>query len=185
MKKIMVGICAFLVATALTGCGFWDEQVQEFRAAVRPEYEKTTDARELLDKILQQIADSNPTLVLVDGILVDDDLGLPHYEVLDISVLDHFDQDDIVAGYVVRPVITVENPKLLMVVEAADKEAAVRVKAAMEQVKSDQYQEFAKTEIWARYLIDSNELNRQGNFLIYATWNDPADLVKVFQRHVQ
>ena len=162
-----------------------DEQAKKVDEKLHPKYEKIEDAQGILDKVLEHIAESSPELSYIDGELVDAELGLPHFEVMDITEIEHFDAEDIVDGYVVRPVVGVENPKLLIVTQAVNKEASARVREGLNKVKSDQYEQFTEADMWTRHLIDTNETERQGNFLIYATWNDAKELVKVFQRHVQ
>ena len=187
MKKILIGVSLVLIiGLAYVFTHEWfSEQKDKVEKVMHPEYEKIDDARGVLDKILEHISETNPGLTLVDGELVDSELGLPHYEVVGILELAHFDEDKIVSGCVVRPVVTAENPKMLIVVEAADKAASVQTKAAMDKVKSDQYEQFTDAGMWTQYLIDENKIERQGNFLLYATWEDSKDLVKIFQRYVQ
>lgn len=187
MKKILIGVSVVLVLglTYVFTHEWFSEQKDKVEEVMHPEYEKIDDARGVLDKILEHIAEVDPELSLVDGELVDAALGLPHYEVVDILEMAHFDEEDVVSGCVVRPIVATENPKILMVVEANGKDASVKTKAAMTKVHSDQYEEFKDAGMWTRYLIDENQVERQGNFLLYATWEDPKDLVKIFQRHVQ
>jgi len=187
MKKILIGVGIVLVVLlgGFLSQNWLTEQAEKVDKMIHPDYEKIDEARGILDKVLEHIAESSPELAFVDGQLVDAELGLPVFEVVPVSEIEHFDEKDIVDGYVVHPVVANNNPKLLMVVQATDKEATVRVKDAMGKMKSDQYEDFAKANMWIRHLIDENATERQGNFLIYATWDDAKELVKVFQRHVQ
>ena len=187
MKKwfLGLGIVVFIIFVGILGHNWLDEQALKIDKMINPEYEKIDDARGILDKILEYIAETNPELSLVDGQLVDAELGLPRFEMVDLATTLHFNVEDIVDGYVVRPVVGVENPKLLIVAQAVDKEASARVRDGLNKMRSDQYEEFSEADMWTRHLIDANENERQGNFLIYATWDDAKELVKVFQRHVQ
>ena len=182
MKKILVGITGFGIILILLGCGLVQNQAESMK---HPEHEKIEDARGILDKVLEHIADTNPELSFEDGKLVDSELGLPHFEVVDISEIEHFDEKDVVNGFVVRPIVDVDNPKLLIVVEAVNKEASSNLQKAMGKVKSDQHVKFEDAGILTKYLINDNKTVRQGNFLIYATWEESVDIVKVFEKHVR
>jgi len=187
MKKFLIGTAAvlFVIFVGFFSHNWLAERAKAIDTLINPDHEKVEDARGILDKVLEHIAETSPELSLIDGELVNSELGLPVFEVLPISEITHFDEQDIVDGHIVRPIVTVENPRLLIIIEAVDKDAAVRTKDAMAKVLSDQHAEFADGDVWTRHLIDDNETERQGNFLIYATWDDAKELVKVFQRHVQ
>lgn len=186
MKKLLIGagIMIFLFI-GIFSHNWFSEQVEKVDKVINPEYEKIDDVRGILDKVLEHIAEINPELSFIDGQLVDSELALPRFEVVDIATTLHFNVEDIVDGYVVRPVVGVENPKLLIVAQAVDMKASARIREDLNKVKSDQYEEFVQADMWVQHLIDTNEIERQGNFLIYVTWDDAKELVKVFQRHVQ
>jgi len=183
MKKLLFGILIIMTIFTLIGCA----QVKAYvKTLEQPkDNEKIEDARGILDKVLEHIAESDHELSFEDGKLVDSELGVPHFEVLPISEIKHFDEKDVVDGFIVHPVVDVDNPKLLIVVEAVDKKASISLNDAMRKVKSDQYAEFKDGGMITEYLINNNETVRQGNFLIYVTWEKAEDIVKVFERHVR
>jgi|GEM_PF-2295539 len=148
-------------------------------------YEKIDDARGILDKILEHIAKIDPELSFKDDQLLDSELGIPRFEISSFSEIKHFDKKDVVDGYIVRPVVDVENPKLLIVLEAADKKASVNLTQALKKVQSDQWAKYKDHDLWTRHLINESKNVRQGNFLIYAIWEDPVDIVKIFEQHVR
>ena len=182
MKKILVGILGFMTIFTFYGCS----QVKAHMATLeQPDHEKIEDARGILDKVLEHIAETNPELSFEDGELLDSELGVPHFETFPISEIEHFDEKDVVDGFVVRPVVEVDNPKLLIVVEAVDKKACENLVKTMGKVKSDQMVEFKDGGMLTKHLIYENKTVRQGNFLIYVTWEQPEEIVKVFERHVR
>lgn len=182
MKKILVGILGFVTIFTLFGCHQVKNKMEEMK---HPDHEKIEDVRGILDKVLEHIADTDPELSFENGELLDSELGVPHFEVISISEIGHFKEKDVVDGFVVRPVVPVDNPKLLIVVEAVDKDASGNLNKAMAKVKSDQIVDFKDAGILTKYLIDNNKTVRQGNFLIYVTWEGSEDIVKVFERHVR
>ena len=182
MKKMLVSILGVMVIFTLFGCSQVKAYMQSFE---HPEYEKIEDARGILDKVLEHIADASSELSFEDGKLVDSELGVPHFEIFPFSEIKHFDQKDVVDGYIVRPVVDVDNPKLLIVLKSVDKNACERLKGSLGKVKSDQWAEFKDAGMLSRYLINENEIVRQGNFLIYVTWTRPESIVKVFERHAR
>ena len=182
MKKLFVGILGIMMIFTLFGC----TQVKAFMKSMeQPDHEKIEDARGILDKVLEHIAENSSKLSFEDGELLDSELGVPHFETLSISEIEHFDEKDVVDGFIVRPVVEVENPKLLIVVEAVDKKASENLVKAMGKVKSDQMVEFKDAGMMTKYLLNENKSVRQGNFLIYVTWENPQEIVKVFERHVR
>jgi hypothetical protein len=182
MKKTLLGILGLMAIFMLFGC----HQVQKkMEAIIHPDHEKIEDVHGILNKILEHIADSNPKLSYEEGQLLDSELGIPHFEIVSILEIEHFKEKDIVAGFVVRPMVAVDNSELLIVVEAVDKKASASLNQAMDKVKSDQYERFKDAGILTRHLINNNETVRQGNFLIYVTWEKPEEIVKVFERHVR
>jgi len=182
MKKLFVGLAVIAMAFILLGCS----QVKAHMESLEhPDHEKIEDARGILDKILEHIAKTSPELSFENGELVDSELGEPHFEIFNFSQIKHFAKKDVVDGYIVRPVVDVDNPKLLIVMEAVDKEASVRLQGAMAKVKSDQLVEFKDSGILTKYLINNNKTTRQGNYLVYTTWPESEDIVKVFERHVR
>jgi hypothetical protein len=182
MKKILVGILGFVIIFTLFGCHQVKNQMEKI---AHPDHKKIEDVREILDKVLEHIADHNPELSFEDGELLDSELGVPHFDIVSISENSHFKEKDVVDGFIVRPVVDVDNPKLLIVVEAVDKEASGTLNKAMIKVKSDQQVQFQDAGILVKYLIDNNKTVRQGNYLIYVTWEGAEDIVKVFERHVR
>ena len=182
MKKILIGILGIMTIFMLIGCAQVKAYVDNLE---QPDHEKIKDAHGILDKVLEHIAESDSELSFEDGKLVDSELGVPHFEVLPISEIKHFDEKDIVDGFIVHPVVDVDNPKLLIVAEAVDKKASMSLNEAMGKVKSDQYAEFKDSGVLTMYLINKNQTVRQGNFLIYVTWEKAEDIVKVFERHVR
>jgi len=182
MKKMLIGIFGIMTIFTLLGCA----QVKAYMENLEhPDHEKIENAQGILDKVLEHIAETDPELSFENGILVDSELGVPHYEVLPISKIKHFDEKDIVDGFIVHPVVDVDNPKLLIVVEAVDKKASINMYQTMGKVKSDQFVEFKDSGVLTKYLINENKTVKQGNFLIYVTWEESEDIVKVFERHVR
>ena len=182
MKKILVGVLGVGIIFTLFGCSQVKAHVKSME---KPEYEKIEDVRGILDKVLAHIAESSSELSFENGELLDSELGVPHYETLPFSEIEHFNEKDVVDGFIVRPVVDVENPKLLIVIEAVDKEACSNLLKGLEKVKSDQMVEFKDSGILTKYLINENKTVRQGNFLFYVTWEKPEEIVKVFERHVK
>jgi len=182
MKKILITILGIVMIFILLGCSKIKKQVEAMK---QPDHEKVEDAHGILDKILGHIAETNPELSFEDGTLVDSELGVPHFEISPYSEIKHFDEKDVVDGYIVRPVVDVENPRLLIVIEAADKKASEKLVKSLGKVKSDQQKDFKDSGILTRYIIDENKTIRQGNFLLYATWDKSEKIVKVFERHVR
>ena len=117
--------------------------------------------------------------------MLDSELGVPHFDIVSVSQIPHFKEKDVVEGFVVRPVVDVDNPELLIVIEAVDQDACDNINEAMAKVKSDQQVQFQDAGIMEKYLIDNNKTIRQGNYLIYVTWEESEDIVKVFERHVR
>ena len=148
-------------------------------------HEKIDDARGILDKILKHIAKADPKLSFEDDQLLDSELGIPRFEISSFSEIKHFDKKDVVDGYIVRPVVDVENPKLLIVLEAVDTKASQNLSQALRKVQSDQWMKYKDLNLWMRHLINESKNVRQGNFLIYAIWEDPVDIVKIFEQHVR
>jgi len=185
MKKILASVLIFMLIFTLFGCKQVKDKVEEIKGQMEPDREKIEDTRGILDKVLKHIADTDPELSFKDGTLLDSELGVPHFDVVPISEIKHFNKKDVVDGFIVRPVVDVDNPKLLIVVEAVDKSASESLKKAMAKVHSDQYEKFKDAGIMTRYLVSNNKTVRQGNFLIYVTWEDTQDIVKVFERHVR
>jgi len=186
MKKLLIGagIMVFLFI-GIFSHNWFSEQAEKVDKFFNPDCEKIDNAQDVLGKVLEHIAEINPELSFIDGQLVDSELALPRFEVVDIATIEHFNGEDIVDGYVVRPVVGVENPKLLIVAQAVDMKASMRIREELNKVKSDQYEQFVEAGMWVQHLIDTNEIERQGNFLIYVTWDDAKELVKIFQRYVQ
>ena len=182
MKKILVGSLGILLIFALSSCQRIKDTVDKIE---HPKHEKIEDARGILDKVLEHIANSNPEISFKDGQLVDSELGFPRFQTVPISEIKHFDDKDIVDGFIVRPVVDVENPHLLIVVEAVDKKASESSKQAMDKVHSDQFEKFKDAGMMTKYLVENNKTVRQGNFLLYVTWADSEDIVKIFERHVR
>lgn len=182
MKKIIVGILGVVTIFTLFGCHQVKNEMEKLK---HPQHEKIEDVREILDKVLEHIAANNSELSFEDGELLDSELGVPHFDIVSISEIPHFKEKDVVDGFVVRPVVDVDNPELLIVVEGVDKDASSNLKNAMLKVKSDQQVQFQDAGALAKYLIDNNKTTRQGNYLIYVTWESPEDIVKVFERHVR
>lgn len=179
MKKFLIGVLGLGMLLILVSC----QQVKEKMEKVEPE--KIEDVRGILDKVLAHIADHHPELSLDEGQLLDTELGIPRFETVDLSEINHFDDKDIVDGLIVRPVVEVENPHLLIVVEAVDQEASRNLNQAMVKVKSDQLKQFGDAGILTKKLVNEGKAVRQGNFLIYVTWEGAVDIVRVFERHVR
>ena len=182
MKKIGIGLLGVVTVLTLIGCHQLKNQMDTM---VHPDHEKIEDVRELLNKVLVHIAENNPELSFEDGKLLDYKSGLPHFDMLPLLEIDHFHEEDVVDGLIVRPVVDVDNPRLLIIAKAVDKAASVNLNQAMVKVKSDQFESFENADMLTKYLIDNNQTVRQGNFLIYVTWEDAEEIVKVFERYVQ
>jgi len=182
MKKMLLGIIGLGVLFALLGCQRAAKQMEEMQ---HPKHEKIEDAQGILDKVLTHIAEHDVALSFENGELLDTELGIPRFEIVPVLENKHFEEKDIVDGFIVRPVVEVENPRILIVVEAVDKKASLKLQAAMGKVKADQYQTYSEAGMWTTYLIDHNKTIRQGNFLIYVTWESAADIVKIFEQHVR
>ena len=182
MKKILIGILGIVTILTLFGCQKIKDRAEAMK---KPEPEKIENARGVLDKMLEHIADTSPELSFKDGELVDSELGVPHFNVVPFSEIEHFNAKEVVDGFIVRPVVDVDNPKLLIIVEAVDKSGSESLVKAMEKVHSDQFEKFKDAGILTKYLIDNNKRVRQGNFLTYVTWEGSQEIVKVFERHVR
>jgi len=182
MKKILVGILGVAIIFTLFGCQRVKGKIESIK---KPDHEKIENARGILDKILEHIADTDRELSFKDGKLVDSELGVPHFDIVPFSEIKHFNAKEVVDGFIVRPVVDVDNPKLLIVVEAVDKKASESLVKAMAKVHSDQYEKFKEAGIQAKYLIGNNKTIRQGDHLLYVTWEGSKDIVKVFERYVR
>ena len=182
MKKISVCLLGIVIISTLLGCQKIKDKVE---AMEHPEYEKIEDASGILDKILEHIAKITPEFSFEAGELLDFELGVPRFERVPISEIKHFNEEDVVNGFIVRPVVDVDNPRLLIVVEAVDKEASNRLDKAMLKLHSDQSAKFFDDGIWTKYLVNNNETVRQGNFLLYVTWDNAEKIAKIFERHVR
>ena len=186
MKKKLVGVLGFVVLMTLFSCHQGEGTTAEMKENIEhPDHKKARDAREVLDKVMEHIANTNPKLSFENGELLDSELGVPHFNIVSFSEIEHFDEKDVIDGFIVRPVVDVDNPKLLIVLEAVDQKASVSLNQAMAKVKSDQWMVYKNTDMLTKYLIDNNKTVRQGNYLIYATWEDAEEIVKVFERHVR
>jgi len=176
--SVFLGIVAILL---LFGC----QQIKEKFNSLSPEYEQIADVDGLLNAILEQIAKTNADLVFDGQTLVDVEHGLPHFERVSFSEIEHFDASDVVAGLVIRPIIGSGNPRLIVIVKATDKAASDSLEQVMRMIHSDQLVKFQDAGVWDLSLINDNKMPRQGNFLLYVTWEDSEELVKVFERHVR
>lgn len=186
MKKNIVGMIGLVIMIALIGC----QQTKDASAEVKgkmehPNHQKARSASDVLNKVLEHIAHTDPELSFENSQLLDYELGVPHFNIVPFSEIEHFEVKDVVDGFIVRPVVGVDNPKLLIILEAVDKKASVNLNQALLKVKSDQWVAYRDSGIWDVHLISTNKTVRQGNYLIYATWEDSEEIVKVFERHVQ
>lgn len=179
MKKLLL---TALIALTLFGCSQAEDLVKE---QFTPEYEKMATASDILEEILIHIADHDPKLSFDDGNLVDTELGIPRYEIVSLTEIDHFSPDAIAEGYVVSPVVEIDNPHLLIVAKANDKASASDLNDSMKKVLSDQATQFHGKSMSQIHLVNMNQIVRQGDYLIYATWEDADELVRVFERHVR
>jgi len=179
MKKLLL---TSLIALTLLGCSQAEDKVKEM---ITPEYEKMADVSDILGEILTHIADHDSELSFDDGTLVDTELGIPRYEVAPLTEIDHFNPVEVAEGYVVRPVVEVDNPHLLIVVEANDKASASSLNNGMKKVLSDQVAQFHDKGLGKIHLVNTNQTIRQGNYLIYATWDGAKEITHVFERHVK
>jgi len=162
-----------------------DEAKDKIGEMVQPKHEKIEEARGVLDKVLEYIAEHDSELAFGEGQLLDAELGVPRFETVPISEIKHFEDKDVVEGFIVRPVVGVEDPYLLIVVEAVDKSASENLNKAMGKVKSDQQAQFRDADILTKYRINDNKTTRQGNYLIYVTWEKSEEIVKIFEQHVR
>ena len=97
----------------------------------------------------------------------------------------HFNSEDIHSGFILRPIVSTDNPNLIIVVRANNKESSENIKKSMIKVNSDQEAIFADADVRIRQLINNNQIVRQGNYLIYLTWEKADEAVRVFERHVR
>lgn len=185
MKKILIVLLGLGILITLIGCHQVEQVKNKMEEKKQTDQDKVEDPRNLLEKLLTYIAEHNNELSFEKNQLLDTELGVPRFETVSISEIKHFDDKDIVDGFIVRPVVDVENPHLLIIVEATDKQASENVNKALGKVKSDQLEKFADAGILTKYLINNNKTVRQGNFLIYVTWEKPEEIVKVFEKHVK
>ena len=184
MKKIFVGILGITIIFILVGCGQIKDVKDKITRMNKPDHEKIEDTREILNKVLEHIADTHSELSFRDGQLLDAELGVPRFETVSFSEIEHFSDKDVADGFIVRPMVDVENPHLLIIVEATNKDTSANLMKAMGKVKSDQFTKFKDAGMWTKYLINNNKTLRQGNFVIYVTWERSQDIVKVFECHI-
>jgi len=185
MKRMLLSFSCLMSICVLVGFGpFADvkEKIQEIKQA---EHEKIDDAQGILDKVLEHIAKVDPKLSFEDEQLLDSELGIPRFEISSYSEITHFDKKDVVDGYVVQPVVDADNPRLLVILEAVDKEASGNLNQALKKLQSDHWIDFKDHGIWIRYLVNEGKIVRQGSFLIYVVWEDPTEIVKIFEQHVR
>lgn len=185
MKKILIGTISVILIFVLVGFGPFKEMKDKIDELRQPEHEKIEDARGILDKVLEHIAAVDPHLSFEDEQLLDSELGMPRFEILSFSEIKQINAEDVVDGYLVQPVVNVDNPRLLIILQAVDKEASINLDQALKKVQSDHWVNFKAHNIWIRHLINEGKITRQGNFLIYAIWEDSIDIVKVFEQHVR
>jgi len=184
MKKILTLVStAFLIF--LLGFNPIETIKEHIDNIIHSEYEKLDNPQDLLDKLLAHMADVDPELTFENGQMLDSELGIPRLDILPFSEIEHFDKNDVIDGYIVRPVVEVDNPKLLILLKAKDVEASLRLNEALTKVRSDQWVDFSEADIYKRHLINKNQIIRQGNYLIYVTWEKSENIVKVFERHVR
>jgi len=179
MKKFGLAV---LITLTLLGCGKVEEKVDKM---ITKEYEKMVDVADILDVLLTHIADKNRKLSFEDGELIDTELGIPKYEITSFEEIEHFNPEEIVDGYVVKPVVETDNPHLLIVIAANGKEDAGSVNKAMQKVLSDQTKAFHGKGLRAHHLVNTNQIVRQGNYLIYATWEGSEEISHLFERYVK
>jgi len=185
MKKLLLVVATFVLIGFLVAFSPIQDAVDKVDEILRPDYEKIEDAEELLVKILEHLAQASPKISLEAGQLVDSELGTVRFEVLPYSEITHFNPDDVKDGYIVRPVVTSENSKLLIVLQAEDKDSSLALVDDLKKVKSDQWRTFADAGMMTKYLLNNCQIVRQGTYLIYVAWENPTDIVKVFERHVK
>jgi len=191
MKRIFLFLSVFLLITTTTSCHKVSDQIEKLEKQ-EPEYEKMEDPRQILDAIQEGIAKKVQDLEVADGVLSDKNTGFPYYEIIPLGtsqnhdkIAKHFNPEDIKSGYILRPIVTSDNAQLLIIVHAQDNEASENVKQAMAKVLSDQETQAAQTQIKNQHLIKSNGTIRQGNFLIYVTWEHTHDIIHIFEHHVR
>lgn len=182
MKKILVGILGIATSLSLLGCQQFENQIEKIE---QPTYEKIEDVRALLDKLLEHIAELDRGLSFINGQLVDSELGVPLFETVSISEIPHFKDEDVSQGFVVRPVVDVDNPRLLIVAEGVNPEMAAKLDDALLKVRSDQRVQFRDSGVLVNYMIDMNKTVRQGNYLLYVTWEKSEAIMEVFEQHVR
>jgi len=185
MKKILLGMVGVFLIVMLVGFGPLKDIKNRIDEIKNPGYEKIEDVRGILDEVLIHIDKTNPAISFENGQLLDSELGVPRFEITSFQHISHLETDDVLSGYMVEPAVTVDNPRVLIILNAVDKEASLRLQNALEKVKSDRWRDYKDTGIWNRYLINESKLVRQGTYLIYVIWEDPTDIVKVFERHVR
>jgi len=185
MKKFIKPFIATAVVALLIAFMPFEEIKSKIDEYTHTDPKKIQDSKELLDEILEHIAMLDPQLTFANDQLLDSELAIARYNILPLSVIDHFDEQLVVNGFVVRPVVTVEDPKTIIILEAVDIDASVELMDAFKKVQSDQWADFKNHGIFKRYLVDHNKSVRQGVFLLYVTWEDNEDIVKIFERHVR
>jgi len=185
MKKILLLISSLVFVVVLLGFGPVETIKERIDGIIHTDNEKLEDAQAILDKVLEHIADTDPELSFENGQMLDSELGVPRLEILPFSEIKHFNEKEVVDGYIVRPIVNVDNPKLLILLEAVDKDASASLNGALLKVKSDQWADFKDSGILTKALVNENKTVRQGNFLIYVSWEGSEEIVKIFERHVR
>ena len=179
MKRILI---LGVLVLSLVGCGVKLERtIQDF---THPMYKKVRDISELTELILEKIDENDKDVALHNGHLVDKELGIPMYEVVSYKEIKHFNEEDIEDGLIVRSVVD-DNPHLLILIEAKGKQEASNVEKSFSKVLSDQKERFHGKGISKNYMVNTNKRIRQGNYLIYVTWNNPKEAINVFERHIR
>lgn len=129
-----------------------------------------------------------------DAEAVDPENVNPYYQVWDIKEPDledrfapitDFNIEKIVTGFVIQPTLANQDSELILVLEVKNDEAGQDLEKSMKKLKA--YQDY----VWEDYIprqhefVKGNKIEKQGNFLLYATSQYAEEVVKLFQFKVQ
>lgn len=172
MKKIMILLVTMALVLGVTGCA---KPVNVPMADVLTEVKEVIKADLLASGSFteEDLAEGLPGLM--EGDLLKDDL------MLFVSDPDLFKKELISEGAILAPMFNVMSDEII-ILKAKDKGAVKELQAALEEEKENRLTQ------WESYLPNQYEkvkntiIKVQGQYLLYATWEDPAIIEAAFDK---
>ncbi|WP_066496776.1 DUF4358 domain-containing protein [Abyssisolibacter fermentans] len=170
MKKILSLI--FIIATlfSFVGC---TEKAPEVNVPVK----------DIVASIKEQMIKDMKAAGVPEDMFKDGDL--PRYMETDLTsegqdpISKLFNKEDLEGGIVLQQMMNVKSD-LIIVLKAKDESSIDNLKASLEEVKKQQ------ENIWSTYLPDqyekvkNNIIKVEGNYLVYITYDNPENIITVF-----